>query len=85
MFTPEFYIAAFQNTKKLIVNEIVTDKKLATVANRYIDTQTEFANMLVKNTMDVAKYSYDKLSDCWFSRKDERASEAPYKVEKEAV
>lgn len=85
MFTPQFFIAAIQGLKKNIITQVVQDKKLAEVANRYVDTQTEFANMLVQNTIDVARYSYDKLSDCWVVPKNDNASKAPYKVEKEAL
>jgi hypothetical protein len=83
MFTPEFFIDTMQSTKRGIFKQIIKDPDLQRVADRYIDAQTEFAKMLVSNTIDVAKYSFDKATECAFSKK-EQASRAPYKVEKEA-
>jgi hypothetical protein len=83
MFTPQFFIDTIQNTKRGVFKSIVQDPELQRVADRYIDAQTEFANMLVKNTIDVARYSFDKATSCVFSKK-EQASPAPYKVDKEA-
>jgi len=83
MFTPQFFIDTIQSTKKGVFKQIIQDPELQRVADRYINAQTDFANMLVKNTIDVAKYSFDKATECVFSKK-EQASRAPYKVEKEA-
>jgi hypothetical protein len=79
MFSPEFFIDTIQTAKRSVFNRIVTDPELQRVADRYINTQTEFAKMLVLNTIDLAKYSWDN-----FCPKKEQASRAPYKVEKEA-
>jgi hypothetical protein len=79
MFTPEFFIDTIQTTKKSVFNRIVQDPELQRVAERYVNTQTEFAKMLVRNAIDLAKYSLDKCSP-----QKEQASQAPYKVEKEA-
>jgi hypothetical protein len=79
MFTPEFFIDTIQTTKKTVFNRIVQDPELQKVAERYINTQTDFAKMLVSNAIDLAKYSLDKCSP-----QKEQASQAPYKVEKEA-
>ena len=79
MFTPEFFIDTLQATKKSVFNRIIQDEELRAVADRYLDAQTEFAKMIVRNTIDLAKYSVDK-----FSPQKEQASQAPYKVEKEA-
>jgi hypothetical protein len=83
MFTPQFFIDTFQSTKKGIFKQIVQDQELQRVADRYIDAQTDFAKMLVTNTIDIAKFSFDKVTECVFAKK-EQASKAPYKVEKEA-
>jgi hypothetical protein len=79
MFSPEFFIDIVQSTKKIVFNRIVSDPDLQRVAERYINTQTDFAKMLVLNAIDLAKYSWDN-----FCPKKEQASRAPYKVEKEA-
>jgi len=83
MFTPQFFIDTLQNTKRGVFNQIVKDPELQRIADRFINAQTEFANMLVKNSIDVARYSFEKATTCVFSMK-EQASQAPYKVEKEA-
>ena len=83
MFTPQFFIDSIQSTKRGVFKQIIKDPELQQVADRYIDAQTNFANMLVTNTIAVARYSFEKAADCAFSKK-EQASKAPYKVEKEA-
>jgi hypothetical protein len=83
MFTPQFFIDSIQSTKRGVFKQIIKDPELQRVADRYIDAQTEFANMLVTNTIAVARYSFEKVTDRAFSKK-EQASQAPYKVEKEA-
>jgi hypothetical protein len=76
MFTPEFFIDVIQSTKKSIFNRIVTDPRLQRISDRFIDSQTEFAKIIVANIVDLAKYSLD--NSC--PKKEERAA-APYKVE----
>ncbi len=83
MFTPEFFIDTIQSTKRGVFKQIIKDPDLQRIADRYLDAQTEFARMIVNNTIEMSKYSFDKLTTCWFS-KEEQASRAPYKVEKEA-
>jgi hypothetical protein len=79
MFSPEFFIDAIQHTKQSVFNRIIQDEDLQRVADRYIQAQTDFAKMMVRNAIDLAKYSLDQ-----FGPKKEQASQAPYKVEKEA-
>jgi hypothetical protein len=83
MFTPEFFIDTIQSTKRGVFKQIIKDPDLQRIADRYLDAQTEFANMMIKNSIDVAKYSFDRATECVFSKK-EQASQAPYKVDKEA-
>jgi hypothetical protein len=83
MFTPQFFIDTIQSTKRGVFKQIVKDPELQSVADRYIDAQTDFANMIVKNTIDVTRFSFEKITDCVYSKK-EQASRAPYKVDKEA-
>jgi hypothetical protein len=66
MFGPDFFIDTFQDAKKNITNTVFTDKTLNKVANNFIEAQTVFAKMLVKNTLDVGKYSVDSISKFWF-------------------
>jgi hypothetical protein len=79
MFTPEFFIDTIQSTKQSVFRRVIQDEQLREVADRYIQAQTDFAKMLVRNAIDLAKYSVDKCSP-----QKEQASQAPYKVEKEA-
>lgn len=83
MFTPDFFIDSFQSTKKVVFNQIIADKTLQKAAAEYVDAQSQFAKMLVHNTISVAKYSADAITKCWFPREMEKAA-APYKVESPA-
>lgn len=80
MFTPEFFIDTFQNTKKSIFRRMTDDKQLHEIADRYIDTQTQFAKMLVSNFIDVTKYSLNKITECFLTQKKSEVS-APYKID----
>jgi hypothetical protein len=74
MFSPEFFIDTIQNAKKSVFNRIIADPELRAVSDRFINTQSDFAKMLVANTIDLAKYSLDK-----FCPKNKETAEAPYK------
>jgi len=69
MFTPDFYIDSFQATKKAITNQVFTDPKLNKAALKFIDAQTQFAKMLVQNTIDMTKYSVDGISQVMYPTK----------------
>ena len=79
MFSPQFYIESFQNTKKVLTNQIFKDATLNKAAHAYIDAQTKFALMLTDNAVELAKYSVDSLSKVMFPKNGDTA--APYKVE----
>ena len=83
MFSPAFYIESFQNTKKILTNQIFKDPTLNKAAHSYIDAQTKFALMLTDNTVEIVKYSVESLSKVMFPKKENSAN-APYKVEKTA-
>ena len=83
MFTPDFFIDAFQSTKKVVFNQVVADKTLQKAATEYVDAQTQFAKMVVHNTISMAKYSVDAITSCWTPKKEEMVA-APYKVESPA-
>jgi len=70
MFTPHFFIDTFQNTKKVVANQIFKDARLNKAAIDYIDAQTQFAKMAVNNTIDMAKYSVETISSYWFPKKE---------------
>lgn len=79
MFSPYNFIDKVQDLKKSAFNYVVSDPELRKVSDRYINTQTEFAKMIVSNAFDLAKYSLDKV----YPRKKETVA-APYKVESPA-
>lgn len=82
MLGPNFYIDSFQNTKRVIANQIFKDEVLNKAAHAYIDAQTQFAKMLSNNAIEVAKYSVETVSKCLFPKNGDAA--APYKVEPKA-
>ncbi len=70
MFSPVFYIESFQNTKKIVADQIFKDAALNKAAHAYIDAQTQFAKMAVNNTIEMAKYSVESISKHWFPKKE---------------
>jgi len=66
MFTPAFFIDSFQDTKRIVTNQVFKDPTLNKAANDYITAQTVFAKMLLNNTIDVTKYSVDSISKVLF-------------------
>lgn len=73
MFSPHFYIDSFQNTKKIVTDQIFKDPALNKAAHAYIDAQTQFARMAINNTIDMAKYSVESISKHWFPKKESTA------------
>lgn len=65
MFGLDWYIDTFQNTKRMLTNQVFTDKRVNKVANDFIDAQTTYAKMLVNNTLEMMKYTADKTTECW--------------------
>lgn len=63
LYSPEFYIDSFQNTKKLVTDKVITDKTLNKAAHNFIDAQTAFAKVLVNNTLDIAKVVTDNVTE----------------------
>ncbi len=70
MFTPHFFIESFQSTKKLVTDQVFKDPALNKAAHAYIDAQTQFAKMVVNNTIDMTKYSVESVSKVLFPKKD---------------
>lgn len=52
----------FQSAKKSMTDKIIKDPELNEMAHKYIDAQTQFANMLLDNTECMMKYSFDKMA-----------------------
>jgi hypothetical protein len=71
MFTPDFYIDLFQSSKRQLTNQVYKDDTLNKACNAFIDAQTAFAKMMVKNYIDVSAYSADAMSKVFFPKKEE--------------
>jgi hypothetical protein len=67
---PEFFIDAMQGVKRDLANRIITDPKLNQAAHNYINSQTDFAKMLVSNAVNLGKYSMDCITERYFPKKD---------------
>jgi hypothetical protein len=55
-------VSYFQQTKKTLTNTVIKDPALNEMAHKYIDAQTQFANMLLDNTENMMKFSFDKMA-----------------------
>ena len=82
-FTPSFFIDTFQDTKRIVTNQIIKDPTLNKAANNYIDAQTAFAKMLVNNAIDVSKYSVESISKVLFPQPVEVTKAARAKAAKQ--
>lgn len=57
----KMFINYVQSAKKSMTDRIIKDQELNEMAHKYIEAQTQFANMLVDNTENMMKYSFDKM------------------------
>lgn len=71
MFTPDFFIDTFQETKRVITNQVFKDPTLNKAAQDYINAQTAFAKMLSHNAIDLTKYSVESISKVLFPQSAE--------------
>ena len=84
MFSPDFYIDTFQETKRVITNKIFTDPTLNKAAQDYINAQTAFAKMLAHNAINITKYSVESVSKVLFPKPVEVTKAARAKAAKQA-
>ena len=82
MFGPDFFIDTFQETKRVVTNQIFKDPTLNKAANDYINAQTAFAKMLAHNTVDLTKYSVESISKVLFPQPVEVTKAARAKAAK---
>ena len=82
MFTPEFFIDTFQETKRVVTNQIIKDPTLNKAAQDYINAQTAFAKMLSRNAIDITKYSVESISKVLFPNSQEVTKAARAKAAK---
>jgi len=66
MFQPAFFIDVFQETKRIVTDQVVKDPTLNKAANDYITAQTAFAKMLINNAIDLSKYSVESIGKVLF-------------------
>lgn len=71
MFGPDFFIDTFQETKRVITNQVFKDPTLNKAAQDYINAQTAFAKMLSHNAIDLTKYSVESISKVLFPQSAE--------------
>ena len=79
MFTPESFVAQVQNTKRVFVNQYVSNETYKKAAHAYIDAQEAFAQTLVKNTIDVTTHTVETVGQYIFP-KQEKVSKAKVTV-----
>jgi hypothetical protein len=83
MFGPDFFIDTFQETKRVVTNQIFKDPTLNKAANDYINAQTAFAKMLSHNAVDLTKYSVEQISKVLFPQGVEVTKAARAKAAKQ--
>lgn len=82
MFSPDFYIDTFQETKRVVTNQIFKDPTLNKAAQDYINAQTAFAKMLSRNAVDLTAYSVESFSKFLFPKTEEINKAAKAKAAK---
>lgn len=75
-YSPDFYIDTIQTMKRVVTDQIYKDKTLNKAANDYITAQTQFAKMLVHNTIDITTYSVESMSKYFFPKQEEKVAKA---------
>lgn len=70
MFSSEFFIDSIQNAKKVATNAVFKDATLNKAAHAYIDAQTAFAKVLANNTVEMTRYSVERVSSVLFPKKE---------------
>ena len=83
MFSPNIYIDMFQETKRVVTNQVFKDPTLNKAAQDYINAQTAFAKMLVNNAIDLSQYSVDSISKVLFPQEKEVTKAARAKAAKQ--
>ena len=58
----KLFVNYIQSAKKTMTDKIIKDPELNEMAHKYIEAQTQFANMLLDNTECMMKYSFDKMA-----------------------
>jgi len=72
----DFFIDSFQAGKKILTDEVYKDKTINKVCHNYIDAQTAFAKMLVRNTIDISAYNVEAVNNFFYPKKESAKAEA---------
>lgn len=68
MFTPDVLIDTIQNSKKQVVNMLVTNETFKTELIKLVDAQTEFAKGQFKTTLSIAQALIKNASDACYAK-----------------
>ena len=66
--TIELQIDAFQQIKKNLTDRIIKDPILNKSAHNFINSQTQFAKMLINNSTEISKYYVDSQTKSLFPK-----------------
>ena len=58
----KMFINYIQSAKKSMTDRVIQDPELNAMAHKYIEAQTQFANMLLDNSECMMKFSLDKMT-----------------------
>lgn len=58
----KMFINYIQSAKKSMTDRVIQDPELNAMAHKYIEAQTQFANMLLDNSECMMKFSFDKMT-----------------------
>jgi len=68
MFTPSYVIDSFQSCKTAMTRNLINDKVIVKICERFINAQTDFAQVIIQNNLEVSKYSIDCYLNTWFPK-----------------
>lgn len=66
MFIPSYVVDSFQSSKRAMTRHLIKDKIILNVCEKFIDAQTDFAQVIIKNNLEVSKYAIDCYLNTWF-------------------
>ena len=72
----DLFIDSFQSGKKILTNEIYKDEKINKICHNFIDAQTAFAKMLVRNTIDISAYNVEAVNNFFYPKKKSAKAKA---------
>jgi hypothetical protein len=58
----KMFINYVQSAKKSMTDRVIQDPELNAMAHKYIEAQTQFANMLIDNSERMMKYTFNTMT-----------------------